>query len=722
MLIGTITDFGARPEIAQILGKAGLRELYPPQARAVEGGLFSSRESMVVAAPTASGKTLIAEMAALGEHFRRSGKTVYLVPLRALAREKYEDFTKKYAPEGLRIMQSTGDFDSDEPWLKGADIIISTNEKLDSLIRHGAEWLKYVSLIIADEIHLLGDTHRGPTLEILLTRMRLLNPKLRIIALSATIPNADEMAHWLDALLVESDWRPVPLREGVYFNGAGIFNDGTVKWIPEEGRSDVLGLAIDTLREAGQALAFVGTRKSAEATAIKAKKFVAPFTEGDRDFLQSLSSEITGASPEATRLSKRLAECVEDGVAFHHAGILYQQRKLIEDAFRANKIKLLVSTTTLAMGLNLPSRRVIIRDWWRYEPGAGIYSIPVIEVKQMSGRAGRPGYDEYGESLIVARNKRDEKHLFEKYIKGVPEKIASHLAEESVLRGHLLSSIAGGFAAKRDEILEFLSRTFFAYQMGMDYLTAVSDNVVEFLVDEGMIERQPDSHGEKKFYHATRFGRRVSELYLDPLSAVIIRDALGEPKEKTPFPLFHMIARAPDMMALPLKKKDRDEILEVFFAHADALLLPEDDISPTDEMLSELKVASVLMQWILETPEDKILTHFGIGPGDLRSLIELTDWLLYSSGEIAKIFGLKEIAKMVSALRVRVKYGVKDELLELVSLKNIGRVRARSLFDAGFKKLKDIRGASEKDLALVEHIGIGIAEDIKKQVEKKNEK
>jgi len=714
MLIGSITDFGARPEIAQILGEAGLGELYPPQARAIEAGLFTSQDSMVVAAPTASGKTLIAEMAALGEHFRRSGKVVYLVPLRALAREKYEDFTRKYAPRGLRVMQSTGDFDSDEPWLKSADIVISTNEKLDSLIRHRAEWLKYVSLIIADEIHLLGDTHRGPTLEILLTRMRLLAPRLRVIALSATIPNADEIAHWLDALLVESDWRPVPLREGVYFNGAGIFNDGTVKWISEEGRSDIVDLALDTIMESGQALAFVGTRKSAEASAIKARRSMAPFIE-DRDFLLKLSDEITGASPEATRLSKKLAECVLDGVAFHHAGILYQQRKLIEDAFRANKIKLIVATTTLAMGLNLPSRRVIIRDWWRYEPGAGIYSIPVIEVKQMSGRAGRPGYDEYGESLIVARNKRDERHLFEKYIKGVPEKISSHLAEESVLRGHLLSSIAGGFAARRDELLEFLSRTFFAYQMGMDYLTAVSENVIEFLDGEGMITT------EKNYYNATRFGRRVSELYLDPLSAVIIRDALGEAKEKAPFPLFHMIARTPDMMALSLKKKDRDELLEVFFVHAGSLLLPEDELSPTEEVLSELKAASVLMQWILETPEDKILTHFGIGPGDLRSLIELADWLLYSSGEIAKVFEMKHIAKLVASLRVRVKYGVRDELLPLVGLKNIGRVRARGLFDAGFRSLKDIRAASAKDLALVEHIGMGIAEDIKKQVEKNKE-
>jgi len=196
-----------------------------------------------------------------------------------------------------------------------------------------------------------------------------------------------------------------------------------------------------------------------------------------------------------------------------------------------------VATTTLAMGLNLPSRRVIIRDWWRYESGIGIKPIPTIEIKQMAGRAGRPGFDKYGESVIIARNKRYENYLFKNYIKGKPEKIDSQLANESALRTHILASITGAFTRNRAELMDFLGNTFFAYQKGTASLSAITDRIIEFLEEEGMIVSKRGN------LLATRFGRRVSELYIDPLTGVLIRDALSEPKKKEAFSLLHMLAR-----------------------------------------------------------------------------------------------------------------------------------------------------------------------------------
>ena len=709
MDIDELASFGAPPRLVPMLAASGLKKLYPPQEAAVREGLLSGEGfSFVVSAPTASGKTLIAEMAALSVILRKSGKVIYLVPLRALAREKYDEFTQKY--KGVRVVQSTGDFDSEGPWLTGADIIICTNEKLDSLIRHRAQWLGSVGLIVADEVHLLGDGHRGPALEVVLTRLRFINPRLRVLALSATIPNGGEIAGWLGAKLIESDWRPVPLREGVFFNGASIFNDGTVDWAPAESGLDALDLAIETIKGGGQALVFVSTRKSAEAMAKKAAPYVrALIGPAEAEELGKLGKAVLQSTAEPTRLCRRLAESVAEGAAFHHAGVIYAQRKLVEDAFRANKVKLLASTTTLAMGLNLPSRRVIVKDWWRYEPGTGMQSIPVIEAKQMCGRAGRPGYDRLGEAVMIARNRRDERHLFEKYIKGEPERIESRLASESALRTHILASVAGMFTTDMKELMEFLGATFFAHQGGTGLLLPIARDIIDFLREEGMIK---DEGGE---FRATRFGRRVAELYIDPLSAVIIRDALAVPKEKSPFPVFHMLARTPDMMRVQVKKKDRDEILEVFGVHRATLLLPDEDIYPDEEILSELKTASVLMQWVLEMTEEKIVEHFGIGPGDLRTLVELADWLLYSSAEICKAVGPKEAAKTLGATRTRVNYGVKEELLPLVALRGIGRVRARALFNAGFPAPADIGRAPAERLAQVPGIGEAIARDIKKQ-------
>ena len=711
MQISELEAYGAPPQLARALRAAGRVKLYPPQADAVREGLFSSGESFVISAPTAAGKTLIAEMAALSVFLQKKGKIIYLVPLRALAREKFEDFSAKYKAIGMKVVLSTGDFDSDEPWHKQADLVICTNEKLDSLIRHRAPWLAQVGLIVADEVHLLGDGHRGPTLEVVLTRLRFINPSIRTIALSATIPNAAEIAGWLGARLIQSGWRPVPLREGVFFNGAVIFNDGSVNWVQASSGLDALDLALETIGQGGQALVFVGTRKSAEALAKKSEAHVrAHLSHLEAEKLGKLSREMEGSAAEPTRLGKRLAGCVASGVAFHHAGIIYTQRKLVEDAFRGNRIKLLASTTTLAMGLNLPSRRVIIRDWWRYQPGGGMQSIPVIEVKQMAGRAGRPGYDKFGEAVMIARNKRDETLLFERYIKGEPEDISSMLASETALRTHILSSIAGLFTTDMGQLMEFLGKTFFAHQRGTGFLSPIAESITAFLQEEGMIKTEANGR-----FTATKFGRRVSELYIDPLGAVIIRDALRSPKEKSPFALFHMLARTPGMMRIPVRKKDRDEMMDVFSAHAPSLLMPDDNIHLTEDLLAELKTASVLMQWILEMPEEKIVNRFGIGPGDLRTLVELADWLLYSSREIARVIGLKGAGEDIAVTRIRTHYGVKEELLALVGLRGIGRVRARGLYEAGFKNLEDISWAAVEGLSAVPGIGEGIAMDIKKQ-------
>ncbi|MBI2523512.1 DEAD/DEAH box helicase [Candidatus Woesearchaeota archaeon] len=194
-----------------------IKTLRPAQEKSVKNGLLD-RKSLLVCTPTASGKTLIAELAALKNILNGNGKAIYIVPLKALASEKYKDFKKRY--EGIaKVALSIGDFDSNDSHLIDYDLIITTSEKLDSLIRHHAPWLSLISTIIIDEIHLLNDAERGPTLEILITVLRQLLKKAQIIGLSATIGNPEELASWLDAELVVDDWRPVKLHKGVYFDG-----------------------------------------------------------------------------------------------------------------------------------------------------------------------------------------------------------------------------------------------------------------------------------------------------------------------------------------------------------------------------------------------------------------------------------------------------------------------------------------------------------------------
>ena len=204
-------------EVYNILKKDDITELRPCQAKALKKGLLEGK-NLLVCTPTASGKTLVAELAAIKSIAEGKGKAIYIVPLKALANEQYKDFKKRYG--GIaKIALSIGDLDSADPYLAEYDLIIATSEKMDSLIRHHAPWLSSIAAVIIDEVHLMNDPGRGPTVEILITILRQLLKKVQIIALSATIGNPEELAEWLDANLVIDSWRPVELHKGIYFNG-----------------------------------------------------------------------------------------------------------------------------------------------------------------------------------------------------------------------------------------------------------------------------------------------------------------------------------------------------------------------------------------------------------------------------------------------------------------------------------------------------------------------
>ncbi|MBI4150958.1 DEAD/DEAH box helicase [Candidatus Woesearchaeota archaeon] len=204
-------------DLLVVLKKEGITTLRPSQEKAINAGLLDYK-SVLVCTPTASGKTLIAELAGVKSIMEGRGKVVYIVPLIALASEKHKEFVRKY--QGLfKIAQSSSDVDASDSYLSDYDFIVCTAEKFDSLIRHQTPWLKYVKTVIIDEIHLINDVERGPTLEILITILKQLLKDLQIVGLSATIGNPEELAEWLGATLVIDGWRPVELKKGVYLDG-----------------------------------------------------------------------------------------------------------------------------------------------------------------------------------------------------------------------------------------------------------------------------------------------------------------------------------------------------------------------------------------------------------------------------------------------------------------------------------------------------------------------
>ncbi|WP_435145282.1 ATP-dependent DNA helicase [Halobaculum sp. P14] len=514
------------PGVADALEGEGIEEFYPPQAAAVEAGVADG-ESVVASVPTASGKTLIAELAMLSA-VQRGGKALYIVPLRALASEKKAEF-ERWEEFGVDVGVSTGNYQSDGEWLASRDVIVATSEKVDSLIRNGAPWVDDLTCVVSDEVHLVDDSHRGPTLEVTLAKLRRINAGLQVVALSATVGNADEVASWLDATLVESDWRPIDLKMGVHYGNAVSFDDGSKREVPvEAGEKPTSALVADALDETvdgqrGSSLVFVNSRRNAEGAAKRLAGVTAKRLEqGERRELEELAADIRDVSDTDT--ADDLADCVVDGAAFHHAGLASEHRSLVEDAFRDRLIKCICATPTLAAGVNTPARRVVVRDWKRYDGEfGGMKPLDTLEVQQMMGRAGRPGLDPYGEAVLLANDHDTQEELFERYIWADPEPVRSKLAAEPALRTHLLATVASGFANSRDGLLEFLGRTLYASQTDDDQrLESVTDRVLDYLDANGFVDREDGT------VTATGIGHTVSRLYLDPMSAAEIIDGLRD--------------------------------------------------------------------------------------------------------------------------------------------------------------------------------------------------
>lgn len=705
--------------VQDIFAKQGISELYPPQCQAIDAGALDGK-NVLLSVPTAAGKTLVAELCMLKKVIHENGRCLYIAPLKALVSEKCEDFQNKYASLGITIGSASSDSETSDKILSRNQILVATAEKVDSLLRERAKGLvDCLSLVVVDEIHFLNDDSRGPTLEILIARIRQLNPKAQVIALSATVSNAQSMAQWLDAELVLSSWRPIPLKEGVYLGEEIHFHHFASRMIKEDAAEDIEKLTADTIKSKGQVLVFVNSRKSSQAASRQLCGSVAKLlSPQEKKHLAQIASEIIGNPSSATKVCRQLADVVKHGCAFHHAGLKTEQRKLIEQNFKNNLIKVICSTPTLAAGVNLPARRVIVRDTKRFETGLGSSFIPVSEYKQCAGRAGRPQFDQYGEAILLAKTLGESKALFDRYIKASPEPIFSKLGNQAALRFHILASIAGGYVHDINDTFEFLSQTFLSHQRLIPNLLDTIGDVFEFLTKEGFIEK----NGFR--FHASAFGQCTSRLYIDPISSIVLREGLTKIHQGKSFScvgILHMLACCPDSPLLKPGKSDTEKIEFFTNNYQDELFMTAKELPALENFILFLSVAKTTMMmtgWIEEEKEETLCDKFGIGPGDIYRHLESNLWLLHAAITFSELLGFDNLGWPLLHLKNRVTYGVKEELTQLTQLKGVGRVRARNLFEKGYKNFTDLKKAGLEELSEIDKIGKTLAKEILAQLSK----
>ncbi len=698
------SDLAVDPPIRDVLEEHGFTELYPSQVDAAPAA--AEGENLVCAVPTASGKTLIAQIALLQQALQ-GNKGIYIVPLRALASEKYRELQELADPLGLDVTLAMGDLDRPSPRLADFDIIVCTSEKADSLLRQRSHWLDQLGCVVADEVHLLHDPSRGPTLEVLLTRFRHVIPDAQLVALSATVANSRQLAEWLDATHVQSDWRPVDLKEGVLHDETIHFTDNTHRDVDNARTDELSALAKDTLEEGGQVMIFVNTRKRAESVGERmadvAKRFLD--TEQTQTVTDAANQLRAG---QTSPVEERLITALQGGASFHHAGLSNDNRTLIEELFLDRTLKIIAATPTLAAGLNLPARRVVVADLKRYDGNRGMVPIPTLEYKQMAGRAGRPQHDPYGEAVTLAKTMDEREEIQFRYLLGEPEAIESKLAQDWALRVHILSTIASGYASTEQGVHEFIQRTFYAEQAEAWTIEQRVTETLAFLADEGFID---DESG----LTPTAFGSLTSELYIDPASAVVLRDGVKAcPPDPHPVQLLHTVSATPDMRLLFLRSSDigiEERALEI----EDDVLVPYHERVSFDQFLAEVKTAMLLEAWIQEKDDEFLYEKFGAYPGDVHGRVQSARWLLHAARRIASLYDA-DLSEPIKTLSMRVRHGAKKELLPLLQLEGVGRYRSRQLYKAGYKDRADLKEASTERLLKVRGLGKGVVRRIKQQL------
>ena len=765
----------------------GIKTLHPPQAEAMPS-ILAGRNTMLCI-PTASGKSLVAFMGLVNQIMTRNvgSRGIYIVPLKALASEKLEELKQLGESLGLKIGLGIGDAPNEAKQIDDCDILVCTSEKLDSLMRSKSEVLRRVSVVVADEFHLVNDSHRGPTMEINLARIRHLLPEAQIITLSATVGNSQDLANWLESDLIVSQWRPVSLEyatlaeldlepRAIQKSELSTASDLGPPRTLEGPKSHVAWAALnDVYEQDGQLLVFVAARRSAQSEAKKLgqrmHKYLSKHNPEALPALKELSEKLSRSSNSA--MGDTLAECVKGGVAFHHAGLRHTQRNEIENAFKNRILYCLCATPTLAAGVNLPARRVLIRDLKRFEDGMSRL-LPVMEVRQMLGRAGRPRYDPVGEAWLACKGgdpRQVADDIADRYIHGPVEDISSKLAAEPAMRFHLLSSIATGGLNTRKKIGDFFSRTYLGHSQTNSYLQENIDSMLKWLVDKrfvrrtnvGSIEenwddetpswvdaaqsasgvsfsksksREPteatfgfqrassitvgnslsfDTEALDNEYEATPMGERVAQLYIDPLSADILLDGLRRAVRRivrkslpvTSFSLCHLVAATPDFISLWPKSSELDfgsKLRQKAALVEDELLIE----SPIDERAMGLvKSAWCTEFWYEERDLRDIEKELGVTPGDVYTRTDLMAWLLLAAREVLlrdDVFAeehlgyVAELAGMLELTRARVRAGCKEDLLQLVQVRNIGRNRARTLSEMGVRTPADLLAMSSSKL------------------------
>lgn len=666
-----------------------IKEFNPAQKAVIESRYLEDKSNYIISIPTASGKTVLGILPAL-KTILNGGKAIYAAPLLSIQNEKVKEF-KAFEEHGIKVGKHPSN----------SDLSVMVFESFDALTRFSWNVLREVDTLIIDEFHMIGEYSRGPTLESAITRAKIINPSLRIIALSATLKNIDEIEQWLDGKTVEHNYRPVPLNKEVL--DAEMFNT--------KNKNDVIVKIVEkAIEDNSQALSFVSTRRFTESLATYvAKKIDKKTTKEQKQKFKQVADKLLevpkkkGSLPTTTCL--KLAEAAEKGVVFHHAGLFNEQKEIIEDEFRKGNILMITATPSLMYGVNLPSKYVVIRDHTRWTSN-GPASIPVFDYEQMSGRAGRPQYDDVGYSYLVAKTMDEAFDLEARYVNGEIELTNSKLIDnKDAIYKQIIAQIASSLSKNLDDLNDFFGKTLYGFQMknnpsmsmfAQDSLNWELESALEFLLQNGIIRATPEG------LKTTDFGNLIAKSNYAVETAVKIKEYVSTMEKLNPAEMIYALAETPDLPLISFKgRKSKDPVRDK---------LSECGLFAVDIGNPEATAVS-LIEWINERNEYEIENAYNVYSASTRRSAYEASRLVKFAKNTLEVLGNYSNLKDMDYLSARLYYGVKEDIIPLVvGVKRLGRKRARLLMKTFGDNLSE---ASEKELQKVEGIGPKLADKVK---------
>lgn len=666
-----------------------IKEFNPAQKAVIESRYLEDKSNYIISIPTASGKTVLGILPAL-KTILNGGKAIYAAPLLSIQNEKVKEF-KAFEEHGIKVGKHPSN----------SDLSVMVFESFDALTRFSWNVLREVDTLIIDEFHMIGEYSRGPTLESAITRAKIINPSLRIIALSATLKNIDEIEQWLDGKTVEHNYRPVPLNKEVL--DAEMFNT--------KNKNDVIVKIVEkAIEDNSQALSFVSTRRFTESLATYvAKKIDKKTTKEQKQKFKQVADKLLevpkkkGSLPTTTCL--KLAEAAEKGVVFHHAGLFNEQKEIIEDEFRKGNILMITATPSLMYGVNLPSKYVVIRDHTRWTSN-GPASIPVFDYEQMSGRAGRPQYDDVGYSYLVAKTMDEAFDLEARYVNGEIELTNSKLIDnKDAIYKQIIAQIASSLSKNLDDLNDFFGKTLYGFQMknnpsmsmfAQDSLNWELESALEFLLQNGIIRATPEG------LKTTDFGNLIAKSNYAVETAVKIKEYVSTMEKLNPAEMIYALAETPDLPLISFKgRKSKDPVRDK---------LSECGLFAVDIGNPEATAVS-LIEWIDERNEYEIENAYNVYSASTRRSAYEASRLVKFAKNTLEVLGNYSNLKDMDYLSARLYYGVKEDIIPLVvGVKRLGRKRARLLMKTFGDNLSE---ASEKELQKVEGIGSKLAGKVK---------